>query len=77
VNAINVYIFTEDWEKAHKAISEIREKEKEALNVFVKAIEDSDKKMEEKKRFEKNIFIISKLEVKLKEKEQKYNDKMS
>ncbi|NUJ97720.1 SpoIIE family protein phosphatase [Candidatus Gracilibacteria bacterium] len=77
INAIDIYIFTEDWEKAHKAIDEIRQKEEEALNIFVRAIEDSNKKREEKRRFEKNAFIISKLEVKLKEKEQKYNDKIS
>ncbi len=78
INAIKIYIFTEDWEKAHKAVEEIREKEKNALDIFIKTLDDdSKKKISEKKRFERNAFIISKIEVTLREKEQKYNDKIS
>ncbi len=77
INAIKVYIFTEDWEKAHKAVEEIRRKEKSALNVFIQTIEDSDLKTSERKKFDENALIISKIEVKIKEKEQKYNDRIS
>jgi hypothetical protein len=44
VKAINIFIMLSEWEKAKKALEEIKYKEKESLNTILEKLDENDDK---------------------------------
>lgn len=78
IGAIKTFIYTEDWEKGYHWIKEIREKEKDALYQLLSKPEIDEKiKNKERRRFDTNMKVFSKLEEMLRTREQKWKEKIS
>lgn len=78
IGAIKTFIYTEEWEKGYHGIKEIREKEKDALYQLLSNPEIDEKiKNKERRRFDTNMKIFSKLEGILRAREQKWKEKIS
>jgi GTPase involved in cell partitioning and DNA repair len=81
IKAINFFMLTLEWEKAEKAILEIKQKEKKSLNILLEKIDDkkieNSQKTKDKlaKENKKNLEKLSKLEEKLNKKRKVYNEK--
>lgn len=77
IYAIKTYIFTWEWDKAYKAISEIRSKEKKGLEELLQKIDDTYMREKLQKDYQKNETLVQYYEQKLKQKEQKDKERIS
>lgn len=75
IGAIKLFIWMQDFEKAHIALREIREKEKASFNTSLIEIRDTQEKTRLTNEFNRNNKIIEDLEYKVKVKEEEYKEK--
>ena len=77
IDAIKTFIFVGEWEKAHEAIDEIREKEKKGFEDLIAKVPDETIVNKLTKEHNVNEILISGLEQKLKVNEQKDKDRIA
>jgi serine phosphatase RsbU (regulator of sigma subunit) len=77
IEAIKTFIFVWEWEKAHEAITEIREKELEGFNELIAKVPDENMVARLKKEHDANDAAITALEQKLRVNEQADKDKIA
>ncbi len=77
IDAIKTFIFVWEWEKAHEAIDEIRQKESAGFQELIAKVPDENIVAKLKKENDANEILIKGLEQKLKINEQKDKDKIA
>jgi CTP-dependent riboflavin kinase len=77
INAVKVFIWTQEWEKAKSALKEIRAKEKTSFEESLKLLTNDSEKEKLTKEFNTNNRTIDVLEQKIKVKEELYKEKQA